>query len=243
MKTIQVCFFFLLLFCWRYAISALSDTMRFFISTPADVLVFVGENIQSLMKDFGITFWQMLWWLSLSLLSSYLLVVLISYYPKIYNAVFPLFVMTQIIPMITFAPLIIVVFGLGVISKIIIASLLSFFPLFLSLYDWLKHIPREYRDLLSLYKTSKRTALHRVFFPLALPSFFTGLKVAISAALIGTIVAEFSWAYFGLGKNLLVASRTLDAELMMASLIGIGLIWWVCYGLSVLIEKKSLYRK
>jgi ABC-type nitrate/sulfonate/bicarbonate transport system permease component len=128
-------------------------------------------------------------------------------------------VVTQVLPIITLAPLFIAVLGMSVPSKVAMVAIMCFFPVFMNLMKGIEQTRAMADGFLSLYAAPMRIRLPRVYLPLALPSAFVGIKIATAMAVLGAIVAEFLGAYYGLGKNLYNAPKLANAELTMISAI------------------------
>ena len=131
-------------------------------------------------------------------------------------------------PLIVLAPFFIILFGLGLSSKIAMASLMCFFPIFINFAQGYKAISRNIHELMYIYNAPLRFRIKQVYFPLSMGSIMAGLKISTTLSIIGAIVAEFSGANIGLGKNLFISALRLEPELMMSSLllstaIGLGL--------------------
>jgi NitT/TauT family transport system permease protein len=130
------------------------------------------------------------------------------------------------------------VFGIGIKAKIVMAALMCFFPLFINFLSGYISIPRTTNDMLYLYAASTWFKIIRVNIPLALPSIFAGLKISATLSVIGSIVAEFNGADYGLGKNLYLAAKRLEPELMMTSILLTSLLGGIMYGTMWLLERK-----
>ena len=129
----------------------------------------------------------------------------------------PVLVTSQILPMITLAPLFIVIFCMGLLSKIAMVVLMCFFPIFINFSAGVKSVSPNILALLYLYDTGRTFRIFRILIPLSLPHVFIGLKVSTTMAVMGAVVAEFMGARTGLGKNLYLAPKSSQPELMICS--------------------------
>ena len=166
------------------------------------------------------------------------MMVICLYVPKLMKYVLPVMVVSQIIPLITLAPLFIILFGLGIESKIMMATLMCFFPIFVNFSNGIKLISKNIQELMFVYNATNLDKIRYMYFPLALPSIISGLKIASTLAVIGAIVGEFNGTEIGIGKNLFIAAKRLEPELMMSSLFLSSLLGGLFYISIVLIEKK-----
>jgi NitT/TauT family transport system permease protein len=135
------------------------------------------------------------------------------------KAVYPLLVASQEVPQIAFAPLLLVWFGFGLTSKVIIAFLIAFFPIVVNTSAGMRSVPAEMLDLAHSTQASGFTILRKIRFPFALPNIFTGLKIGVTFAVIGAVVGEFVGSGNGLGYVLMTANGRLETSLLFAAII------------------------
>src|SRR5690606_6580259 len=141
--------------------------------------------------------------------------ILCFYKPKLMDFVLPIMVTSQVIPLIVLAPFFIFLLGIGLGSKIAMAALMCFFPIFVNFALGYKAMSQNIHELMHIYNADTWTRIRNVYFPLAMPSIMAGLKISATLAVIGAIVAEFNGAEIGLGKNLFLAAKRLEPDLMM----------------------------
>lgn len=140
------------------------------------------------------------------------------------SIVLPLSILAQTIPLITLAPFLIIALGTGIKSKIAISMILCFFPVHLSLARSFERLPSGLDELLECYGPSKKFRLVHVYWPLALPLFLGSLRVAATLAVVGAVVGEFTGAEAGLGRNLFLAAKRLEPDLMVASVACVAIV-------------------
>jgi len=115
------------------------------------------------------------------------------------RAVYPLLVVSQNVPMIVLAPLIVVWFGFGVMPKVFVVALICFFPIVVSTTDGLLRADRDLVDLARSFGAGRLAVLRSVLIPSAVPSFFAGLQISATYAVLGAVIAEWVGAPRGLG--------------------------------------------
>jgi NitT/TauT family transport system permease protein len=218
----------LLLILWEYA--AKNQTVKLLLSSPSSVLGYFNTNGEMLWEATLTTFYESILGLLIATLFSFVTMVVCFYFPKLMDFVLPIMVTSQVIPLITLAPLFILIFGIGITAKVMMAALLCFFPIFINFATGVKLISKNIKELLFIYNANTTQKIFNVYFPLALPNIMTGLKVSSTLAVIGAIVGEFSGAEIGLGRNLFISALKLEPELMMCSLIlsssiGMSMFW------------------
>jgi len=151
--------------------------------------------------------------------------------PALEKALSPFLVASQAVPVFAVAPLLVVWFGYGMASKVLMAAVIIFFPITVSLLEGYKSCDAAYRKLFRLMGAGFWQSLLRLYWPWALPQFFAGLKVGVSVATIGAVIGEWLGAQQGLGYLMIQANARLKVDLVFAailwlSLMGLGL-WYL----------------
>jgi NitT/TauT family transport system permease protein len=208
---------------WEY-FGQSSNTIRLLLSSPSNVVVYFGEKYISLLEAAGTTLLESVLGLLIATGFSFGIMIICFYFPKFLNFIMPIMIGSQVVPLIVLAPFFILLLGIGISSKVAMAALISFFPVFVNFGTGVKSIPKEIIEFAQINQTSTWRKIKNIYFPLSLPSIFAGLKIAATLAVIGAIVAEMSGAKVGLGRNLYTSIIRLDPELMMASLLLSSLI-------------------
>lgn len=164
----------------------------------------------------------------------------ISEWKIVERAIYPILVSSHSVPKSAIAPLFIVWFGFGIMPKILIVFLISFFPIIISSVVGLKSLEQEKRYLALALGLTKKDAFFKIQLPHALPSIFGGLKVGITLAVVGAVVAEFVGADAGLGYLLIVAGSSVDTTRVFAGLICLMILSTVLFFSVGLAEKWSI---
>lgn len=148
----------------------------------------------------------------------------------------PYLVALQAVPIVAIAPLLIIWFGAGVVSKVIICALLVFFPMLVNTVIGVRSIPPELRDLMrSLESTPLQTFWH-LELPAAMPIVIGGLKVSATLSVIGAVVGEFVSASAGLGYLINFGRGTYDTPLVIAAVFTLTALAMLLYGLASWLE-------
>lgn len=214
-----------------------SNNLRLLFSSPSLIWNYTIENRNSLLKAFGFTFLESTLGLIFSIILSFLIITICLFYQKMLDFLMPIMLLSQVIPLIVLAPLFIILMGSGISSKIIMATIISFFPIFVNFALGIRLIDKNLLDLMKVYNASKIKIIKHVYYPLSVPNIISGIKIAAPLSVIGAIVAEFSGATYGLGKNLFISALNLEPELMMASLFLSMFIGISLYLIIIIIEK------
>jgi NitT/TauT family transport system permease protein len=152
----------------------------------------------------------------------------------------PLVVFSQVVPKIAIAPLLIIWFGFSTQGRVIVAFLICFFPILIGTVTGLKSVEAELLDLTRQLRASRWQTFWMLSFPSALPHIFAGLKVAITLAVVGAIVAEWVGSDTGLGYMLLVANGAFDVVLSFSVLVILTFLGVVLFAAVDLLERLVL---
>jgi NitT/TauT family transport system permease protein len=159
-------------------------------------------------------------------------------YSRIFEAtIYPAVVFLQILPKIAIAPLFIIWFGFGMLPKVLLVFLLTFFPIVVSAVAGFKACDPDIIELARATGTSRLRLFLKVRFPSALPEIFTGLKVAAALASTAAVVAEFVSSDAGLGYLLLTFNGELLTSMVFGTIIVLGVIGLALYYLMEFLER------
>jgi len=206
------------------------------ISSPSRVCRYFISNQGDLIDDLAQTSIEALLGIILATTISFAIMLVCFYWPRLLATILPVTALSQVIPLITLAPLFILLFGIGTLSKLMMAALICFFPIFVGFAAGVRQISDEVLTVLYVYGATVWQRIRWAYLPQSLPHLMAGLKVASTLAVIGAIVAEFNGADIGLGKNLFLAAKKLEPELMMSSLILSSVLGGALFAGTVVIE-------
>lgn len=222
---------------WEVAANKFA-TLKYFISSPTASFEYALNHFHDIINSALITSLESTTGFVLAIVFSFTIMLFCLLYPKILKLILPVFITSQILPMITLAPLFIALFGMGLLSKIAMVVLMCFFPIFINFSGGVESIPANIKDFLYVYNAGKRFTIFKITIPLSLPYIFVGLKISATMAIMGAIVAEFLGARDGLGKNLYLAPKYSQPELMVCSIFLTSFLGWLLFKAIVLTEKK-----
>lgn len=223
---------------WQYYGSSY-PRIRMLISSPILCYEYLIENSSILFKATLTTFIEAVLGLIVATTFAFGLMTICFRFQNLFRFILPVLLTTQVIPLITLAPFFILWLGIGISSKVALAAILAFYPIFMNFATGYNSISTNIFDLLKIYPSKLSFRIINVYFPLSLPNIFTGLKIAATLSVIGAIVAEFSGAEIGLGKNLLLSAIRIEPELMMVSIFLSALLGGLLFGIIYFIEKLS----
>jgi ABC-type nitrate/sulfonate/bicarbonate transport system permease component len=238
-RLLYLLFSIIFLVSWEY-FSKQHQNVRLLISSPLLTLDYFRLNSAALMKDMLVTLSEAAIGLTIAIFFSFTMMLVCFYKPKMMNYILPAMVASQVIPLIVLAPFFVILLGFGIGSKIAMAAVISFFPVFVNFAHGFKSISNNIHELMYIYNTPLKNRIRYVYFPLSLPSIIAGFKISATLSVIGAIVGEFSGTDSGIGRNLYISAIRLEPDLMMCSLILSVIMGTMIYSVFLLMERKFL---
>jgi NitT/TauT family transport system permease protein len=215
--------FALLLVAWWAAVH-LTGVPEYLLPAPEDAIARIWEDRDQMWSDGLVTVQEIAVGFVLTIVTAIPIGLLLALSTVAKRAFYPLIVFIQLIPKIAVAPLLLVWFGFGISSKILLVVLLTFFPLLLASMAGFAILDERLLYLTRSMGASVWQTFRYLRFPSALPVIFSGLKTSATIAATAAIVAEFVGANKGLGYLLLQGTSTLDTEIIFAILFVLTLI-------------------
>ncbi len=229
-------FVVLLLVTWEYLVRW-KAVQEWILPGPALIARTLADNLPLILKHTQTTLMECLAGFTLAIILSFVLAFIMDEVPLLRRALYPLLIASQTVPIISVAPLFIIWFGYGVMPKIIVVILVCFFPIALSLLGGLAAVDREYLELFRSMKATRLDIFRMVKLPLALPSFFSGLKIAASYSVMGAVIGEWLGAKEGLGMYMTIAQRSFQVDRVFAAILTITVLSAALFALVALIER------
>lgn len=191
---------------------------EYLLPAPLDVVVRLGEEWRRLADEGLYTLQSVLLGFSASVLIGVPLAFWVVYSRSIERMLMPFLVMSQTIPKVAIAPILVVWLGFGILPKVAVVFLISFFPIIVSTIVGLKGVESDMIDLVRSMGAKAPKIMLKVRGPAALPQMFGGFKIAICLSVVGAIVGEFVGSDKGVGFLLLTSAGDLDGPLIWAAL-------------------------
>lgn len=154
--------------------------------------------------------------------------------------IYPYMVISQTVPIIAVAPLLIIWFGYGISSKIFAVVLMCFFPIALGLYDGFRSVSVEHVRLLTSMGAGKRKIFAMLKLPAALPNFFTGLKLAATYSIMAAVIGEWLGGSSGLGIYMTRATKAYQTAHVFAVILVIIALSMLLFGIVTLLDRVLL---
>lgn len=152
----------------------------------------------------------------------------------------PYLVASQAVPTVAIAPLLIIWFGPGMLSKVLVCALTVFFPVLVNTVVGVRAVPDNLRDLMRAMQATPLQTLRYLEVPAALPVFLGGLRIGATLSVIGAVVGEFVGANSGLGFLINVARGQFDTAMVFVAIFALVVLALTLYGMVILIEKRVL---
>lgn len=212
-----------LLAIWQVAIFVLRPP-RFMLPAPVEVVSTLIDRHDFLLHHSGITLLEVLLGLMFGTLAGVVIALAVVSLPGMTQVVWPLILVLQALPVFAIAPLLVLWFGFGLASKVVMASLIIFFPVASAFADGLRRTEPNLVEAAALSGAGHWQILRLIRVPLALPGLVTGLRVAAPLAPLGAVIGEWVGASGGLGFIMLQASARMQTDILFAALLILALL-------------------
>jgi len=174
---------------------------------------------------------------ALALVVGFALSALIDFSLPARRAVMPLLIITQTLPLIVLAPLMVLWFGFGLLPKVLLVALVTFFPITVSLVHGYASGGPESHDVMAGLGSSRWQEFWHLRLPSAMPSLFSGVRIGITYAVVAAVFAEYAGAREGLGIYMQVAKNSFRTDLVLAAVVVTSLLTLALYALTFAVER------
>ncbi|NTG04884.1 ABC transporter permease [Agrobacterium rhizogenes] len=207
------------------------------LPSPSRVATQIYLNAPALFDNALPTLAETVIGFALSISVAVVLSVIIDFFQPIRRALFPVFIISQTLPLVAIAPLVVLWFGFGLLPKILLVALVTFFPMLVALVQGYDSTERDLEWLLRSMGAPKWKVFTLARVPSAIPFFFTGLRISITYAVVGAIFAEYAGAEKGLGIYMLSAKNNFRSDLVLAAVAVSAILTLVLFGAAILIQR------
>jgi ABC-type nitrate/sulfonate/bicarbonate transport system permease component len=204
---------------------------------PSRVLESAWINRAALADNAVITVYETAVGLTVSIVLGVALALLLDLFAPVRRALYPLLVGSQTVPLVVIAPLLVLWFGFDLTPKVFAVTLYTFFPITVAFAQGLAATDNDALLLMRTLGASRLQTLRLLKVPQALPYFFTGLRIAVTYAMVGAVFAEWSGAREGLGIYVLLMKNSFRTDLVFAAVFLIAILSLLLFGLVVLIQR------
>lgn len=222
---------------WELAVAALR-LPDFILPAPSGVFIAMADFAGPLWLHASHTLFTTVVGFALAVGAGVMLGLAVGSSTLVYHGLYPVLIGFNAIPKVAIVPVLVVWFGIGTVPAIITAFLISFFPIAVNVATGLATLEPELEDVLRSLGASKTDILFKVGLPRSLPYFFASLKIAITLAFVGSVIAETVASNEGIGYLMLQASSRFQIPLVFAGLIVIAAMGVVMYFAFAAVERR-----
>lgn len=222
---------------WEIAVRV-AGVPPYVLPAPTAILAAAIEFSEALWRNGLQTLFTTLAGFALAVVGGLALGLLVGWSRTVYAGLYPLMIGFNSVPKVAVVPILVLWFGIGTVPAIITAFLISFFPVVVNVATGLATIEPEMEDVLKALGAKKLDIMLKVGIPRALPYFFGSLKVAITLAFVGSVIAETVAANRGVGHMMLTAQSNFQVPLVFAGLFVLAIEGIVAYAVMAWVEKR-----
>jgi NitT/TauT family transport system permease protein len=237
---IPVTVFLALALGWALAVKV-TEIPPILLPSPLAVFDALLKQWDVLLKASAQTLTEIILATTIAIVAGFVTAILIGLNPSARRVVFPYILLTQVVPKVALAPILIAWFGIGMQSRLILAILIAYFPMVINTLTGILGTGEASLRYARSLAASDWQVLVKVRLPEALPSIVGGIKITVGAAVIGIVVGEFVATEGGLGKVIIDSAAVLNTALTIAATFLIGAIGLTLLGALELVEKRIIY--
>ena len=232
--------FVMVLIVWEAA-DYLLKIKEIILPNPHEILISIITNFNSLIFNASITLSEAILGFILGSLAAILIALSFVYVNNFKKAFYPYVIIIQATPVLALAPILILWFGTGLMSKVVMSALVAFFPVLVNAVKGFTAIEQEETDMFKSLSASEWQIFKKLRFPNSLKYIFPALKVSITFALVGAVIAEFTGASKGIGYLIVNSSYYLETSLVFAGIITVSVAGILLFYIFDWLEKKIVF--
>lgn len=228
-----------ILILWQ-VLSSMEIIPKFMLPSPLDVVEAFILDFPLLMNHAKTTLLEAFFGLAIGVSLGFMVAVIMDRFHFIYKAVYPILVITQTIPTVAIAPLLVLWLGYGMAPKITLIVIVTFFPITIGLLDGFKSADSDAIQLLKSMNASDRQIFKHIKLPSSIPHFFAGLRISVSYSVVGAVISEWLGGFNGLGVYMTRVKKSYSFDKMFAVILLISVISLALMKGVSLLEKISM---
>lgn len=229
----------LLLAAWQLVCS-LGLVPAFMLPSPVQVVSAFLREFPVLMRHSAISLAEAGLGLAFGIAAAFLFAVLMDASRLLYDAFYPILLITQTIPSIAIAPLLVLWMDYGMAPKVTLVFLVCFFPITVGLLDGFRSADPDSIRLIRTMGASPPQVFRHIKLPYALPGFFTGLKTSVTYSIVGAVIAEWLGGDGGLGVYMIRVRKSYAFDKMFAVIFWVSILSLLLMRLTMLLERKAM---
>jgi putative hydroxymethylpyrimidine transport system permease protein len=224
---------------WQLAVW-LGNVPEYLLPSPSAIVADLKADWVVLNPALWVTLREVLIGFVIATITGIGLAVVLHLFGPLRRAMYPILIASQTIPVIVLAPILVIMLGYGIMPKLVIVALICFFPIVVNGLDGLRSVDDDFITMMYTLDASRWAIFRRVEFPAALPSIFSGMRIAATFASIGAVFGEWAGSSAGLGYVMLEATPNLLTSRIFAAILLLTAISLVLFGLVSLIERLAV---
>ena len=228
-----------ILVVWQFLLP-LTGVPAYVVPTPARIVAVFFTQTDLVLSNFLPTFIEALAGLAFGNIEAVLFAIVFAYSRFIRQAYFPVVLFFNTIPILALSPIIILIFGLGMTPKIIIAAIICFFPTLVNMIRGLASATPSEEELFHVLSANKFETFLRLHLPRSLPMLFSSLRIATATAVIGAIVGEWIGADKGLGALIIRATFNYQSDQLYAAIVAASALSIALFAIVAAVESRVL---
>lgn len=212
----------------------------YMLPSPVDVFNAFVDNFGVMMKQASVTLQEACYGLGIGIALAFIISSLMDRFDFLYKAIYPILVITQTIPTIAIAPLLVLWMGFGMAPKITLVVITTFFPISIGLLNGFKSVDKDAINLMRAMGAGRLQIFRYVKLPNATASFFSGLKISASYAVVGAVISEWLGGFEGLGVYMTRVKKAYAFDKMFAVIVFICAVSLILMGIVGLLQRLAM---
>ncbi|PLR71603.1 ABC transporter permease [Bacillus sp. UMB0728] len=229
----------LLFILWEAAVR-LAEVPAWLLPPPSDIMAESVESWARFSGHLASTVLLSLAGFALGTVFGLTAAIILHRLPAVRESVYPLLILSQNVPVIVLAPLLVIWFGFGLLPKFIVIILVCFFPITVAALDGFRQVPAELKHYMAMSGATKRQLFWKLEWPGSLPSLFSGLKISATYSVMGAVISEWLGSEKGIGVFMTLASSSFRTDRVFVAIFAIMILSLTFFGAILLAESLLL---
>ena len=217
------------------------DVQQYLAPAPSAVAQALADDPSRYVEAGSVSLLHALAGLALGAGAAFLLAVVMAHSRPLERALYPLALLVKVTPVVAVAPLLLIWFGFNAWPKVVVAGLITFFPMLVNAVTGLRSVDPAAHDFLRALDASRWQVLWKLRLPASLPYVLAALRISVPLSLIGAVVAEWFAADSGVGQIIVIANAELDTPVLFAAIFVLGTLGVALTGVVAYIERRVLF--
>lgn len=213
----------LILIVWQ-TLSVVGVVPKFMLPSPIDVVMAFMEDFGLLMQHAKTTLIEAFYGLFFGIVLGFVVAIVMDSFDTAYKAIYPIIIITQTVPTVAIAPLLVLWLGYGIFPKVTLIIITSFFPITIGLLEGFRSADKDALNLMKAMGANVFQRFLHIKLPSSMSNFFSGLRISVSYSIIGAVVAEWLGGFSGLGVYMTRVRKSYSFDKMFAVIFFISAI-------------------